>query len=236
MRNLLDRLKNGKETVKNALYENDFSYGKVLVNEKCNLCGKCQDACLVKAINIQKEISINEDACIYCGDCIDVCEQNALTMSSNYKMAHFGDIESKGLELRKKIYQKFKRSLVLRSVDTGSCNACLSELSATQNTYYAMGRFGIKVAASPRHADGIIVTGPVTLNMRDALIKTYNATPDPKIVIAMGSCAYDGGIFKDCYGNYEELNKLLPVDLYIPGCPPSPQAVIYGLLKLMDRI
>ncbi|SMB90753.1 Ni,Fe-hydrogenase III small subunit [Desulfonispora thiosulfatigenes DSM 11270] len=238
MRNLLDRLKNKTETVKNVLYENPHSYGELLIDEKkCTLCGKCQKSCLVKAIEIKNaKIVVNQDHCIYCRNCISTCPENALTMLNDCKLAHFNDLETSALELKKKIYQKFNRSLVLRSVDTGSCEACLLELAATQNTFYAASRFGIKVAASPRHSDGLVITGPVTLNMKDALLKTYDATAEPKMVIAMGSCAYDGGIFKDCYGNFESLNKILPVDLYIPGCPPSPQAVIHGLLKLMNRI
>ena len=139
-----------------------------------------------------------------------------------------------------KTYEKrfiiFKRSLVLRVVDTGSCNACMSELSALQNTFYDISRFGINVAASPRHADGLVVTGAVTKNMKEALEKTYHAMAEPKIVIAVGSCAYNGGIFKDGDGVYDVLKNILPVDLVIPGCPPSPQAIIFGLLKLMDKI
>lgn len=239
MRNLIDRLKNKTETVKDILYDNPYSYGKLSIDKaRCTLCGKCEESCLVKAIEIKdSQVIVNQDHCIYCRNCITACPERAITMLNDPKLAHFNsDLEASGLELKKKIYQKFSRSLVLRSVDTGSCEACLMELAATQNTFYAASRFGIEVAASPRHSDGLVITGPVTLNMKEALLRTYDATAEPKMVIAMGSCAYDGGIFKDCYGNFKSLDKLLPVDLYIPGCPPSPQAVIHGLLKLMNRI
>lgn len=234
MRVLINRLKYGIETIKDPLYDNSNSYGKITVDEsKCTGCRKCEKECIAEAISFIDKISIDTKKCIYCRECIDNCSSKALTMSNDYKLAQ---IESEGSELRKKIYKKFNRSLMLRSVDSGSCNACMLELSGTQNNYYSLSRYGINFAASPRHCDGIVVTGPVSLNMRDALLKTYYAMPEPRIVIAVGSCAYDGGIFKNAYGNYESLNKIIPVDLVIPGCPPSPQGIIYGLLKLMDRI
>lgn len=227
-----DRIKSGKESIKDPLYENEFSYGKIQVDEKkCTLCGECINECIVGAISIKEgKILIDDKSCIYCGKCIDKCKHLALVNTHEYKMAEIGQ------KLKGEIYKKFNRSLVLRSVDTGSCNACMLELAATTNNYYAISRYGVNIAASPRHADGIVVTGPVPLNMKDALLKTYYAMPEPRLVIAVGACAYDGGIFKDTYANYERLDKIIPVDLYIPGCPPSPQAIIYGLLKLMQRL
>jgi Ni,Fe-hydrogenase III small subunit/NAD-dependent dihydropyrimidine dehydrogenase PreA subunit len=234
MKFIIDRMIHGKETVRNALYDNPYSYGKIEVNSSCNGCRKCTEICSVKAIQMkEKKAFVDYKKCIYCRNCIIECEIGAMNMTSNYKMA---SIEEEGQHLKEKVYSKFNRSLVLRSVDTGSCNGCMLELSAMQNTYYALSQFGVNFAASPRHADGIIVTGPVTLNMKDALIKTYKAMSEPRLVIAVGACAYDGGIFKDGYGSFKELMKIIPVDLAIPGCPPSPQAMIYGLLKLMDRI
>jgi Ni,Fe-hydrogenase III small subunit/NAD-dependent dihydropyrimidine dehydrogenase PreA subunit len=232
---IFDRLKHKRETISEPLYENNYSYGRIITDEdKCSGCGECQKACAVNAINVNNKAAVVDNKkCIYCYKCIDVCSRGALYNSHDYKMA---DMELVGEELRSKIYGRFKRSLVLRSVDTGSCNACMLELSGTQNTYYALSRFGIDFAASPRHSDGIVVTGPVAINMKEALLKTYYAMSEPRLVIAVGACAHDGGIFKNCYGNTEELSKLLPVDLTIPGCPPSPQAIIYGLLKLIDRL
>lgn len=232
---IFDRIKYGKETKKNPLEINKYSYGAITVDkDKCIKCGKCKSQCIVNSIGENEGYPIIDNKkCIYCGECIKNCEHKALINSHDYKMAEIPDL---GAELKAMVYKKFNRSLVLRSVDTGSCNACLLEMSAMQNNYYALSKYGIDFAASPRHSDGIVVTGPVTINMKEALLKTYYAMSEPRLVIAIGSCAYDGGIFKDCYGAAENLNDLLPVDLYIPGCPPSPQAMIYGLLKLIDRI
>lgn len=127
------------------------------------------------------------------------------------------------------------RSLAIRHVDAGSCNACELELHALGNVYYDLERFGLKFVASPRHADILLVTGPVTLNMREALERTYNAMPAPKWVIAAGACALDGGIFGGSYACVAGVAAVLPVDLHIPGCPPSPQALLTGLLALMAK-
>ena len=127
------------------------------------------------------------------------------------------------------------RSLAIRHVDAGSCNACELELHALGNVYYDLERFGLKFVASPRHADILLVTGPVTLNMREALERTYTAMPAPKWVIAAGACALDGGIFAGGYACAGGVSAVLPVDLHIPGCPPSPRALLKGLLALMAK-
>ena len=127
------------------------------------------------------------------------------------------------------------RSLAIRHVDAGSCNACELELHALGNAYYDLERFGLKFVASPRHADVLLVTGPVTLNMREALERTYNAMPAPKWVIASGACAIDGGIFAHSHACVGGVAAVLPVDLHIPGCPPSPSVLLKGLLALMLR-
>lgn len=233
---ILDRIKYGKDTKENVLDINNYSYGSITVDKnKCIKCGKCKNECIVHSISENDGYPvIDNKSCIYCNECINNCQCSALINSHNYKMPQITDL---GPILKDKVYKKFKHSLVLRCVDTGSCNSCMLEISAMQNSYYALSRYGIEFAASPRHCDGIVVTGPVAINMKSALLKTYYAMPEPKLVIAIGSCAYDGGIFKDCYATSpKSLNDLLPVDLYIPGCPPSPQAMIYSLLKLIDRI
>ncbi len=127
------------------------------------------------------------------------------------------------------------RSLAIRQVDAGSCNGCELEIHALNNAFYDLERFGIHFVASPRHADVLLVTGPVTSNMREALLRTYDATPGPKWVVAVGSCAADGGVFAGGYGVVGGVGQVIPVDLHIKGCPPSPRDLLAGLLALMKR-
>ena len=128
------------------------------------------------------------------------------------------------------------RSLSIRQVDAGSCNACELEIHALANAFYDLERFGLRFVASPRHADVLMVTGPVTKNMREALKRTYDATPDPKWVVAVGGCAADGGIFKGSYACVGGVSDVVPGDLHIPGCPPSPRALLKGLLALLEHV
>ncbi len=146
------------------------------------------------------------------------------------------EIKIMGEHLNDKIQKIFGRSLAIREVDAGSCNACEVEVNALSNPVYDIERFGFHIVASPRHADMLLVTGPVTRNMELALLKTYNATPSPKLVAAMGSCACNGGIFGDTYASMGGVDKVIPVDVYIPGCPPRPQAVIFGLMVAIDKL
>ncbi len=126
------------------------------------------------------------------------------------------------------------RSLAVRHVDAGSCNGCELEIHALNNAYYDIERFGIRFVASPRHADVLLVTGPVTKNMREALERTYNATPDPKWVIAVGDCGADGGCFAGSYAVTGGVSQVVPVDLHIRGCPPDPTQLLKGLLALLE--
>ena len=128
------------------------------------------------------------------------------------------------------------RSLSIRHVDAGSCNGCELELHALSNAFYDLERLGLRFVASPRHADVLTVTGPVTKNMREALLRTYNATPDPKWVVAIGGCAVDGGIFKGSYACVGGVSDVVPVDLHIRGCPPSPMQLLTGLLALLESV
>jgi Ni,Fe-hydrogenase III small subunit len=130
--------------------------------------------------------------------------------------------------------RKLGRSLSIREVDAGSCNACELEIHALNNAFYDLERFGLRFVASPRHADVLLVTGPVTKNMREALERTYAATPDPKWVVAVGDCAADGGIFAGSYAVEGSVSKVVPVDLYIRGCPPDPVTLLKGLLALLE--
>ncbi len=131
--------------------------------------------------------------------------------------------------------RRLGRSLSIREVDAGSCNGCELEIHALNNAFYDLERFGLRFVASPRHADVLMVTGPVTKNMREALARTYNATPDPKWVVAVGGCALDGGIFAGSYAVVGGVSTVIPVDLHIPGCPPRPVQLLEGLLALIEK-
>jgi len=130
--------------------------------------------------------------------------------------------------------RRLGRSLSIREVDAGSCNGCELEIQALNNAYYDIERFGIRFVASPRHADVLLVTGPVTRNMREALERTYIATPDPKWVVAVGDCALNGGCFAGSYAVVGGVSEVVPVDLHIPGCPPNPTQLLGGLLALLE--
>jgi len=131
--------------------------------------------------------------------------------------------------------RRLGRSLALRQVDAGSCNGCELEIHALSNAFYDLERLGIRFVASPRHADVLLVTGPVTKNMREALERTYRATPDPKWVVAVGNCALDGGIFAGSYAVVGGVSNVVPVDLHIRGCPPSPNELLKGLIALLEQ-
>jgi Ni,Fe-hydrogenase III small subunit len=146
------------------------------------------------------------------------------------------DEHTLGARVRREIHRVLGRSLAIREVDSGSCNGCELEIIALNNPLYDIERFGIHFVASPRHADMLLVTGPVTRNMELALRKTYDATPDPKLVIAAGACAISGGIFGVNYATRGSVDQILPVDAYIPGCPPRPEALLHGILLALGRL
>ena len=139
-----------------------------------------------------------------------------------------------GASLRRAARRSLGRSLSIREVDAGSCNGCELEIHALNNAFYDLERFGLRFVASPRHADVLLVTGPVTRNMREALRRTWDATPNPKWVVAAGDCARDGGCFAGSYAVVGGVSEVVPVDLHIPGCPPSPLALLRGLVALVD--
>ncbi len=199
--------------------------------EKCTYCGKCVSACPSGAIRLaeygEKTLALSCRGCIFCGRCEDVCPSGAVELTQEYELAS---------KTKERIKNIFGRSLHIREVDAGSCNACEVEVTSLSNPVYDIERFGLHIVASPRHADMLLVTGPVTRNMEIALLKTYNATPSPKLVAAMGSCACSGGIFGNTYASGGGVDKFLPVDVYIPGCPPRPQAIIFGLMLAVDKL
>lgn len=176
-------------------------------------------------------------ACLFAPEDAAACPHGALSFTGDYAMAGTTRAELGRLQaLDARMRQLFGRSLRLRSVSAGSCNGCEAELVALGNVVFDMARFGVQFVASPRHADGIVLTGAVSRNMEGALRATYEATPDPKLVIAVGACAINGGPFR---GSPEVSNGApqgLPVDLWIPGCPPHPFTVLDGLLGLLGRL
>ncbi|OGW25277.1 MAG: hypothetical protein A2X59_10505 [Nitrospirae bacterium GWC2_42_7] len=144
------------------------------------------------------------------------------------------EIKLVGTKLEETIRKRFSRSLTIRQVDAGSCNGCELEIHAINNAYYNCERFGIHFTASPRFADMLLVTGPVTHNMEIALRRTYNATPPPKLVVAVGDCGCNGGIFGESYASLGGIDKVIPVNIVIPGCPPTPIALLNGILKAVS--
>lgn len=225
--------------------------------EKCTMCGECASRCPSRAIMMDKEqneIGINLDECVVCTLCEDVCPVGAVKMTNQFELAARdrttlrkstlviedksipdADYEAICSELKTNIHKLFGRSLKIREVDAGSCNGCDYEINAMNNPFNDIERLGISFVASPRHADMLLVTGTATRNMQLALAKTYNATPDPKLVVAVGACACSGGIFKDFYATSNGIDGIVPVDVYVPGCPPRPQAIMYGILKAIGR-
>lgn len=144
-------------------------------------------------------------------------------------------VEIANRDLRRKVRALSRRSICIREVDSGSCNACELEIISLSNPVYDIERFGIHFTASPRHADMLLVTGPVTRNMELALRKAYEAAPEPKIVVAVGDCARDAGIFKGSYAVAGGVGNVIPVDAYIGGCPPRPQELLYGILHILGN-
>ena len=217
-----------------------------LAPEKCAAgCSACVAACPVGAIELAAgAIRIDLGKCLFCGDCAAACPPGAIRFTRDHRVAArrrselvAGTAERRLAQaLDEKMKSLFGRSLKLRQVSAGGCNACEADVNVLSTVVFDLGRFGIQFVASPRHADGLLVTGPVTENMALALRKTYEALPEPRIVIAVGACAISGGPYA---GHAEVRNgaeAIVPVDLYVPGCPPHPVAILDGLLRLLGRL
>lgn len=217
---------------------------------RCALgCSVCADLCPTRAITSRGGAGLELDLgrCVFCGECVDACPEKAIVPTGDARMAtgRREDLilrQSGARELRlaralsDSLRSLFGRSLRLRQVSAGGCNACESDTNVLGTIGWDLGRFGIQFVASPRHADGLLVTGPVTQNMRLALEKTYAAVPAPKIVIAVGACAISGGPFLDQPEALNGVSSVIPVDLFIPGCPPPPLTILDGLLRLLGRL
>jgi Ni,Fe-hydrogenase III small subunit/formate hydrogenlyase subunit 6/NADH:ubiquinone oxidoreductase subunit I len=224
------------------------------------------EVCPTGAISLRdrgssREVTIDYGHCVFCGQCAEVSDDGAVRVTrdfelavrdrrdlvltaeyvlhpdgSHHRLVAHSSAEAKPTNLREKIHRVLGRSLAIRQVDAGSCNGCELEINALNNPVHDIERLGIHFVASPRHADMLLVTGPVTRNMELALQKTWAATPDPKVVVAVGACGIGGGIFGVNYATRGGVDQVIPVDVYIPGCPPRPEALLHGILLAVGRL
>lgn len=244
---LAARLKQGHRTVEypreNSELTERFRGRPLLYPERCaDNCRACAESCPVDAIAL-KPLRIDLGKCLLCANCMDACPGGAIAFSPDYErcartrddLIVTGTDPMHAAPLDKKLQKLFRRSLKLRQVSAAGCNICEGELVATGNIEFDIGRLGIQFVASPRHADGILVTGPVSTNMEYALRETYDATPAPKIVIACGACAISGGPFAGS-PEVRGIPKDIPVDLYIPGCPPHPLTILDAIHRFMGGL
>jgi Ni,Fe-hydrogenase III small subunit/formate hydrogenlyase subunit 6/NADH:ubiquinone oxidoreductase subunit I len=215
-------------------------------------CQACVEACPTDAVVAEGgALSLDMGRCLFCQACADACPEGALAFSRDHQLAarQRADLvlrspepgapaprsPARGLELSRELLRLFGRSLKLRQVSAGGCNGCEADVNVLSTIVFDVGRFGIQIVASPRHADGLLITGPIPRNMHLALQKTYEAVPAPKIVIAVGACAISGGPYRGHPEVHDGLEGVLPVDLYVPGCPPHPYTILEALIGLLGR-
>jgi Ni,Fe-hydrogenase III small subunit/ferredoxin len=208
-------------------------------------CRQCAEACPTDAITADlNSLKLDLGRCLFCTDCQQACPTGAVQYTPEYRLAvrHREDlvVDGRPIELARELDERarrlFGRSLKLRQVSAAGCNGCEADVNVLTTLVFDLGRFGIDFVASPRHADGLLITGPVSENMRYALEKTYEAVPAPKIVIAVGACAISGGPYVGHPQVHNGADGIVPVDLYVPGCPPNPWTILDGLLRLLGRL
>lgn len=207
-------------------------------------CRACAEACPTEAIDLANGLSLDLGKCLFCTACVEACPEQAIAYTQDYRLAVSdrsnlvltGKAYALAQRMGDDLYRVLGRALRLREVCAGSCNACDLDTNVLNTVGWDLSRFGIQFVASPRHADGLLVTGPVTNNMRHALLETYEAIPRPKIVVALGACAISGGPYRGSADAHDGIGDLVPIDLFIPGCPPHPLTILDGLLRLLGRI
>jgi Ni,Fe-hydrogenase III small subunit/ferredoxin len=250
IRAILARIKQGHRTTRYPLVPvplpERFRGYPLLTGSACpDGCRKCAAACPFGAISCEPSLSLDMGKCLFCPECAQACPHGAIELSRDACLAankreelivRDGAERTMAKALDSKMLSLFGRSLKFREVCAGGCNACEADTNVLSTIGWDLGRFGIQFVASPRHADGLWITGPVTENMYEALLKTYEAIPAPKIVVACGACAINGGPFLDSPECRNGVDGILPVDLYIPGCPPHPVTILDGLLRMLNRI
>jgi len=240
-------VKDDKAQDKRTLF---LSYGD------CIFCGLCEPVCPYQAVSFKGKFELaavsKKDLTLSFPFSLSQCKKDPAFVSQeslpakrhpdfsqNFFKGDFAErlsLDEIGSKLKVKIKSLFGRSLHIREVDAGSCNGCEVEIVNLTNPVYDLERFGIHFVASPRHADMLLVTGPVTRQMELALVKAYAATPSPKLVVACGGCAISGGIFRGSYAVVGGVDNSVPVDVYIPGCPPRPEAILYGIFLALDKL
>jgi Ni,Fe-hydrogenase III small subunit/ferredoxin len=219
----------------------------ILDDTKCeNGCDKCAEACPTDAISLKNgKLALDLGRCLFCVDCMQSCPTGAIAYTNEYRLATSSRealviTSEKKLELAQafdaRMRSLYGRSLKIRQVSAAGCNACEADTNVLNTLVFDLSRFGIQVVASPRHADGLLITGPVSDNMKDALKTAYDAIPGPKFVVAVGACAISGGPYIAHSVCNNGADSVVPVDVYVPGCPPNPWTILDGLLRAMGRL
>ena len=209
---------------------------------RCDLNGACAQACPVAAISVAAGFVLDRGRCVSCARCIEACPTGALAAGLPFARpaaSRRGLLEptvDTGVQLAERVRRVLGRSLHVRHLDAGSCNGCDWEIAATTNAVHDVQRFGVDFVASPRHADVLLVTGTMTRNLELAARRTYDAMAEPRVVVAVGACAVSGSPFPAGYASGHGAADLLPVDVFVPGCPPRPEAIISGLLAAVGRL
>lgn len=206
-------------------------------------CSACVDVCPTHAIRTEPGLTLDLGRCLFCTECVDACPTEALASTTDHRLATTtrealtlrGEPLALAERLSDEIARRFGRSLGIRVVSAGGCAGCAVEVNALSNIIFDLSRFGVHVVASPRHADALLVTGPVSLHMTGAVEAAYRAIPAPKFVIAVGACAISGGPYGDSDQVAQGVASTLPVDLFIPGCPPHPFTLLDGILRALGR-